>query len=87
MALANGTAAAIKLLRVLLKLVADEENIAPRIIANNDDLEKIAKQENLVALPAMEGWRYDIFGKKAQKMLDGHLGFYFQNGKILTKEI
>ena len=86
-ALANGTSAAIELLRVLLKLVADEENIAPRIIANNDDLEKIAKQENLAALPAMEGWRYNIFGKKARRMLDGHLGFYFQNGKILTKEI
>ena len=47
-ALNNGTAAAIELLRVLLKLVADEEGIAPRIIANNDDLEKIAKQESTI---------------------------------------
>ncbi|AQT47304.1 ribonuclease D [Bartonella choladocola] len=83
----NGTAAAIELLRVLLKLVADEEDIAPRIIANNDELEKIAKQDHLDTLSAMQGWRYNIFGKKAEKMLNGHLGFYFHNGKILTKEL
>ena len=84
---ANGTAAAVELLRVLLKLVADEENIAPRIIANNDDLEKIAKQENDHNVPALEGWRYKIFGEKAKKLLNGNLGFYFHNGKILTKEL
>ena len=84
---ANGTAAAVELLRVLLKLVADEENIAPRIIANNDELEKIAKQESDDNVPALEGWRYKIFGEKAEKLLNGNLGFYFHNGKILTKEL
>lgn len=83
----NGTAAAIELLRVLLKLVADEEGIAPRIIANNDDLEKIAKQEKKSDIMALTGWRYKLFGEKAEKMLNGRLGFYFQNGKILTKEL
>ena len=84
---ANGTAAAVELLRVLLKLVADEENIAPRIIATNDELEKIAKQESDDNVPAFEGWRYKIFGEKAKKLLNGNLGFYFRNGKILTKEL
>lgn len=83
----NGTAAAIELLRVLLKLVADEEGIAPRIIANNDDLEKIAKQEKKSDIAALTGWRYKLFGERAEKMLNGRLGFYFQNGKILTKEL
>lgn len=86
-ALNNGTAAAIELLRVLLKLVADEEGIAPRIIANNDDLEKIAKQEKKSDITALTGWRYNLFGEKAEKMLNGRLGVYFQNGKILTKEL
>lgn len=86
-ALSNGTAAAIELLRVLLKLVADEENIAPRIIANNDDLEKIAKHDKNSDIAALKGWRYKIFGEKAEKMLNGQLGVYFRNGKILTKEL
>lgn len=83
----NKTAAAIELLRVLLKLVADEKNIAPRIIANNDELEKIAKREPRDNIAALQGWRYQIFGEKAEKMLNGRLGFYFQDGKILTKEL
>lgn len=85
--LGAGTAAAIEILRVLLKLVADEENIAPRIIANNDDLEKLAKGENRDNIAALKGWRYQIFGEKAEKLLNGRLGVYFQDGKILTKEL
>lgn len=85
--LSDGNAAAVELLRVLLKLVADEQNIAPRIIANSDDLEKIAKQEKNDKIPAMQGWRYELFGKKAKEMLDGKLCFYFKDGNILTKEI
>ena len=85
--LSDGNAAAVELLRVLLKLVADEQNIAPRIISNSDDLEKIAKQEKNDKIPAMQGWRYELFGKKAQEMLDGKLCFYFKDGNILTKEI
>lgn len=83
----DGTAAAIELLRVLLKLIADEQGIAPRIIAGGDELEKIAKRENYECIPAMHGWRYDLFGKKAVDMLEGRLGFYFNNGKILMKEL
>lgn len=83
----DGTAAAIELLRVLLKLIADEQGIAPRIIAGGDELEKIAKRENYECVPAMHGWRYDLFGKKAVDMLEGRLGFYFNNGKILMKEL
>lgn len=85
--LSDGTAAAIELLRVLLKLIADEQGIAPRIIAGGDELEKIAKRENYECIPAMHGWRYDLFGKKAVDMLEGRLGFYFNNGKILMKEL
>lgn len=83
----DGTAAAIELLRVLLKLIADEQGIAPRIIAGGDELEKIAKRGNYECIPAMHGWRYDLFGKKAVDMLEGRLGFYFNNGKILMKEL
>lgn len=85
--LSDGTAAAIDLLRVLLKLTADENNIAARIIASGDDLEKIAKGDKEKHVLAMQGWRYDMFGKKAEDMLNGRLGFYFNHGKISTKEL
>nr|WP_246588253.1 ribonuclease D [Bartonella raoultii] len=81
------TIAAIDLLKVLLKLVANENGIAPKIIATTNDLEKIANGCIKKNIPAMNGWRYEIFGQKAEQMLKGKIGFYFNNGKISTKQL
>ncbi len=81
------TAAAIDLLKVLLKLVADENSIAPKIIATSNDLEKIANGGIKKNIPAMNGWRYEIFGQKAEQLLKGQIGFYFNDGKISTKQL
>ncbi|WP_336279345.1 ribonuclease D [Bartonella sp. CB175] len=81
------TTAAIDLLKVLLKLVANENGIAPKIIATSNDLEKIANGNTKQNIPAMNGWRYEIFGQKAEQMLKGQIGFYFSNGKINTKQL
>ncbi|WP_455480253.1 ribonuclease D [Bartonella sp. B12(2025)] len=78
--------AVIDLLKVLLKLVANENGIAPKIIATSSDLEKIANGCIKKNIPAMNGWRYKIFGQKAEQMLKGQIGFYFNNGKITTKQ-
>ncbi len=80
------TTAAIDLLKVLLKLVANENNIAPKIIASSNDLEKIANGCIKKNIPAMNGWRYEIFGQKAEQMLKGQIGFYFSNGEISIKQ-
>ncbi|MBB4076160.1 ribonuclease D [Bartonella fuyuanensis] len=79
--------AVIDLLKVLLKLVANENNIAPKIIATSNDLEKIANGEIKKNIPAMNGWRYEIFGQKAEQLLQGQIGFYFNDGKISTKQL
>lgn len=81
------TAAAIDLLKVLLKLVANENSIAPKIIATSNDLEKIANGGIKKNIPAMNGWRYEIFGQKAEQLLKGQIGFYFNDGKISTKQL
>ncbi|WP_455477617.1 ribonuclease D [Bartonella sp. B41] len=81
------TAAVIDLLKVLLKLVANENKIAPKIIATSNDLEKIANGSVKKNIPAMNGWRYEIFGQKAEQMLNGQIGLYFNNGKINTKQL
>ncbi|EJF86478.1 ribonuclease D [Candidatus Bartonella washoeensis] len=83
----DATTAVIDLLKVLLKLVANENGIAPKIIATSNDLEKIANGCVKKNIPAMNGWRYEIFGQKAKEMLEGKIGFYFSNGKINIKEL
>lgn len=81
------TAAAIDLLKILLKLVASENGISPKIIATSDDLKKIVNGVARKNIPAMKDWRYEIFGKKAEQVLQGRIGFYFNNGEITEKKL
>ena len=65
------------MLRVLLKYYATKENVAGRIIANNTDIDSIAQldTEHLqqAGVPAMQGWRYEIFGQYAEKLKRGEI--------------
>lgn len=75
-------AGAPELLKVLLKHVSDEHNVVPRLIANAADIDRIARGETSEDIAAMTGWRFDMFGKKAQALLNGHLAVSFEGGEI-----
>lgn len=68
----ESTPAITELLKVALKLVAEREGVAPRIIANADDLESIAIHGD-VEVKAMQGWRRDLFGEMALKIRSGEM--------------
>lgn len=59
------------MLQLLLKVVSEQHGVSASIIAGKDDLESIAlgKAES----PALHGWRADIFGQKAQALMEGRL--------------
>lgn len=60
------------MLKVLLKYYATQENVASRVIASNADIEAIAQYDK-PNVPAMKGWRYDIFGQYAQQLKQGNI--------------
>ncbi|MCH8202393.1 MAG: ribonuclease D [Proteobacteria bacterium] len=61
------------LLKVLLKHRCQNEGVAPRLVASAGDIEQLAAgQRNGLAL--LEGWRYDVYGRDAMKLLEGRLG-------------
>jgi ribonuclease D len=64
--------AAAELLKVLLKMVAEENGVAARIIANTDDLERLAA-DDLAEVPALRGWRRHLFGEQALALKRGDL--------------
>ena len=64
--------AAAELLKVLLKMVAEEHGVAARIVANSDDLERIAADDR-ADVPALKGWRRQLFGEQALAMKRGDL--------------
>src|SRR5690606_15223040 len=60
----EGTSAAAELLKVLLRLVAEEQGVAPKVLASSDDIDKIAPQGEAATAPAMEGLRRAVFGDR-----------------------
>ncbi|HWU62513.1 MAG TPA: ribonuclease D [Ensifer sp.] len=83
----EGTQSAVELLKVLLKLTAEREGVAAKIVANTDDLEKIASEGEKADVPAMHGWRKELFGDRALKLIDGQLVIKFVNRKIEAVEL
>jgi ribonuclease D len=61
-----------ELLKVALKLVAEREGVAPRIIANSEELEAIAIFGE-ADVKAMRGWRRQLFGDMALKIRSGEM--------------
>ncbi|HUK61331.1 MAG TPA: ribonuclease D [Stellaceae bacterium] len=60
------------LLRVLLKLRCEENDVAAKLVADADDLERIAASDD-ADVPALRGWRQEIFGKDALDLKHGRL--------------
>lgn len=62
---------AVAMLQLLLKVTADQQGIASTILADKDDLEDIALGKADAA--ALTGWRFDVFGRQAQLLMQGKL--------------
>jgi ribonuclease D len=80
----EGTAAAVELLKVLLKLITEREGVAAKIIANSDDLEQIAIKGEAADVAALSGWRRELFGNPALDLIDGRVALRFADGKVET---
>ncbi len=59
------------LLRVLLKSKTESAGVAAKLIATSADLDLIAAGQRNV--PAMSGWRFEVFGEDALKLCDGKI--------------
>ncbi|MBP02314.1 MAG: ribonuclease D [Rhodospirillaceae bacterium] len=68
----GGLSSTIELLKVLLKARCEDHNVAVKLVATTDDLEKIAV-DNYADVPALKGWRRQIFGEDALKLKKGEL--------------
>ncbi|MGP1275845.1 MAG: ribonuclease D [Caulobacterales bacterium] len=76
----------VELLKVFLRVVAEDEGVAPRLIATVPDLEQIAANDK-ADVPALSGWRYKVFGEAALKLKRGELALVLENGKVITVEL
>jgi ribonuclease D len=75
--------AATELLKVLLKMISEHHGVASRIIATMDDLEKIAADDN-ADVPALKGWRMELFGEKAIAIKNGELALALSGNRVTS---
>ncbi|SFV36833.1 ribonuclease D [Hyphomicrobium facile] len=80
-ALSAEASATLELLKVLLKAAAAEHGVAPRIIADSDDLEQLATSDEANIL-ALQGWRRTLFGESALKLKRGELALTLVDGEV-----
>ena len=76
-----GAAALVEMLKLLLKIKAEKYHVAPKLLATSADLEVIARSSN-PHVPALEGWRREIFGNAALSLKSGKVALGIKNHKI-----
>ncbi|SLN36410.1 Ribonuclease D [Falsiruegeria litorea R37] len=59
------------LLRVLLKSKTESAGVAAKLIAPSSDLDAIAA--GMRDVPALSGWRYEVFGEDAMRLCEGEI--------------
>lgn len=79
--LPRGLGPLVDLLKVLLKYKCESHDIAQKLVASAADLEKIAADDN-ADVPALSGWRFDIFGADALALKQGKLALAADHKKI-----
>ena len=77
----RGREPVVELLRVLLKLKAEEHGVAQKLIANMADLDLIADDDD-ADVPALSGWRREIFGDAAIALKHGGVALTIRDGEI-----
>jgi ribonuclease D len=80
----NG-AAVVELLKVLLRMISERHHVAAKVIATVDDLERIAADDD-ADVPALSGWRRELFGEKALALKHGKLALAIEKGKVAPVE-
>ena len=75
------------LLKVLLKLKCEKHDVAQKLIATVNDMEQIAAFGQNANVPALQGWRQEIFGIDALRLRSGQLAMVIKDHNLELVEI
>jgi ribonuclease D len=71
----------LEMLKMLLRIQCAEHDVAAKLVASSGDLEALAMDDN-ADIPALKGWRFDVFGREALGLKHGRVALSLKNGKI-----
>ena len=81
----NVNSALADLLRVLLKACSENTGVASKLIASAGDLDALAAGDRNIG--ALDGWRFEVFGKTALELCDGKIGLSVAGSKVKTFQL
>ena len=81
----SGLGPVVDLLKVLLKAKCESHGVAQKLIASAADLELIAADDK-AEVPALSGWRREIFGADALKLKHGELALTILDREVCLAE-
>ncbi len=73
--------ALVSLLKVLLASKCEQHNVAAKLVANAEDIDRLAL-EDTPDVPALHGWRHDVFGADAQALKSGNVALAVDGKRI-----
>jgi ribonuclease D len=73
--------ALVSLMKVLLAAKCEEHHVAPRLVASSEDIDRLAVDE-APPIPALHGWRYEVFGRDAEALKAGTVALGVQGKKV-----
>ncbi len=74
--------AIIDILKVALKIASESNHVAQKLIASVGDLERIAIDDD-APVPALKGWRRELFGETALQLKHGRMCIAIENGEAV----
>ena len=74
------------LLKVLLKQKCEENHVAQKLVANVNDLERIAADNDADVL-ALKGWRRNLFGEDALRLKKGEIALSVSEKKVRIAKV
>jgi ribonuclease D len=78
--------AAAEVLKLALKIVSDNEGVAPKLLANSADIDQLALDDK-ADIPALQGWRREAFGEIALELKHGRAAISLKDGRAQITKI
>ncbi|MDE2515074.1 MAG: ribonuclease D [Rhodospirillales bacterium] len=73
--------ALVSLLKVLLATKCEQHDVAPKLLASSEEIDRLAL-EDAPDIPALSGWRREVFGADALALKDGRIALGVDGRKI-----
>ena len=73
------------LLGALVRSRSRVHRVAPEVLTNTDELERLASGER-DGIGVLSGWRLDLLGRELLSLLDGRLSLVIHRGEVAVEE-